>query len=212
MVAIVSATTIILVPSPQVKPDRPILHTFDRLNCIMYHKQQGCRSNPNLKPKSQPRKYLIMHKSLAVVIATIAIGIPLSANADTYDDFIKTQLAQFKSVGSDRCKMQTREVMEEGNKIVYELCVLQGQPVFLRASNDGTPLSVSEYNRGKLVQLSLWEGTGGVGFRNGKPVVEWNSGEFGKRQVKWKLTAQEQSNYLAIAAKERRILLKFGIR
>jgi hypothetical protein len=73
-------------------------------------------------------------------------------------------------------------------------------------------LSVSEYKGGKLVQLSLWEGTGGVGFRMGKPVVEWNSGEFGKRQVNWKLTAQEQSNYLAIAAKERRILYKFGIR
>jgi hypothetical protein len=108
--------------------------------------------------------------------------------------------------------MQTRSVLEGGNKIVYELCILQGQPIFLRASNDGTPLSVSEYNRGKLVQLSLWEGTGGVGFRNGKPVVEWNSGEFGKRQVNWKLTAKEKSNYLEIAAKERRILLEFGIR
>jgi hypothetical protein len=154
-----------------------------------------------------------MQKSLAIVIATIAWGImPLIAAADTYDDFIKNQLAQFTSVGSDRCKMQTREVIEGGNKIVYELCILQGQPIFLRASNDGTPLSVSSYNRGKLVQLSTWEGTGGVGFRNGKPVVEWNSGEFSKRQVNWKLTAQEQSNYLAIAAKERRILLKFGIR
>jgi hypothetical protein len=153
-----------------------------------------------------------MHKSLGLVIATISFGISLSATADTYDNFIKTQIAQFQSAGSDRCKMQTKAVIEDGNKIVYELCILQGQPIFLRASNDGTPLSVSNYNRGKLVQLSLWEGTGGVGFRNEKPVVEWNSGEFGKRRVNWKLTAKEKSHYLDIAAKERRILRKFGIR
>ncbi|AFY94277.1 hypothetical protein [Chamaesiphon minutus] len=153
-----------------------------------------------------------MQKLLAAAIVTIASGLPLVASADTYDNFIKTQLAQFRSVGSDRCKMRSRTVVEGGNKIVYELCILQGKPIFLRASNDGTPLSVSEYHQGKLVQLSMWEGTGGVGFRNGQPVVEWNSGEFGKRQVNWKLTAQEKSNYLAIAAKERRILLDFGIR
>jgi hypothetical protein len=154
-----------------------------------------------------------MQKSLLAIIATISWGImPLIAAADTYDKFIKTQLAQFKSVGSDRCKMQTKEIVEAGNKIVYELCILKGQPVFLRASNDGTPLSVSEYKGGKLVQLSLWEGTGGVGFRNERPVVEWSSGEFSQRRVNWQLTAQEKSNYLATAAKEKRILLKFGIR
>jgi hypothetical protein len=164
--------------------------------------------------KSTPRTSSItnMYKSLAAAIAAIAVGIPISATADTYDNFIKTQLAQFKSVGSDRCRMQTSEVIEDGNKIVYELCILQGQPIFLRASNDGTPSSVSEYKGGKLVQLSLWEGTGGVGFRNGQPVVEWNSGEFGKRQVNWQLTAPAKANYLDIAAKERRILQKFGIR
>jgi hypothetical protein len=58
----------------------------------------------------------------------------------------------------------------------------------------------------------MWEGTGGVGFRNGKPVVEWNSGEFSKRRVNWKLNAEEKSKYLEIAAKERLILLRFGIR
>ncbi len=153
-----------------------------------------------------------MQKSLAAIIFTIALGMPLVATADTYDDFIKTQLAQFSNVGSDRCKMKTRTEIEDGNKIVYELCILQGKPIFLRMSNDGTPLSVSKYRRGKLVQFSLWEGTGGVGFRNEQPVVEWNSGEFDKRQVNWQLTASAKANYLDIAAKERRILRKFGIR
>jgi hypothetical protein len=154
-----------------------------------------------------------MQKLLASTIAiSILLGIPLIALADTYDDFIKTQVNEFESVGSDQCKEQTREVMEGNNQITYNLCLLQGQPIFLRASNDGTPFSVSNYKKGKLVQLSIWEGTGGVGFRNGKPVVEWNSGEFSKRMVNWKLTAEEKSKYIKIAAKERRILLKFGIR
>lgn len=73
-------------------------------------------------------------------------------------------------------------------------------------------ISVSNYKNGKLVQLSIWEETCSVGFRNGKPVVEWNSGEFSKLRVNWKLNAEEKSNYLEIAAKERRILIKLGIR
>ena len=154
-----------------------------------------------------------MQKLLASTIAiSVTLGIPLIALADTYDDFMKTQINEFESVGSDKCKEQTREVIENGYKIRYDLCLLQGKPIFLRASNEDTPFSVSNYKNGKLVQLSMWEGTGGVGFRNGKPVVEWNSGEFSKRRVNWKLTATEKSKYLEIAAKEKRILLKFGIR
>jgi hypothetical protein len=154
-----------------------------------------------------------MQKLLASTIAiSLTLGIPCTALADTYDDFMKNQVAEFESRGSNKCKEQTRTVMEGNNKVTYDLCILQGKPIFLRASNDGTPFSVSNYRNGKLVQLSLWEGTGGVGFRNGKPVVEWNSGEFSKRRVNWKLNAEEKSKYLEIAAKERRILLKFGIR
>jgi hypothetical protein len=154
-----------------------------------------------------------MQKLLAPTIAiSLTLAIPFVALADTYDNFIKTQVTEFQSVGEDKCKEQKREVMEGNNKITYELCILQGKPIFLRASNDGTPLSVSNYHKGKLVQLSMWEGTGGVGFRNGKPIVEWNSGEFSKRRVNWKLTAEEKSKYMETAAKERRILLKFGIR
>jgi hypothetical protein len=154
-----------------------------------------------------------MQKFLASTIAiALSVGMPLVALADTYDKFIKTQLAEFQNVGGGRCKVQTREVVEGGNTIVYELCIFNGQPVYLRSSNDGMPFLVSEYNKGKLVQLSMWEGTGGVGFRNGQPVVEWNSGEFSQRRVNWQLTAEEKSNYLATAAKEKRILLKFGMR
>jgi hypothetical protein len=148
----------------------------------------------------------------STIIITLTLGIPLVALADAYNDFMKTQISEFESVGADKCKEQTREVMEDKNKITYNLCLLQGKPIFLRASNDGIPFSVSNYKNGKLVQLSMWEGTGGVGFRNGKPVVEWNSGEFSKRRVNWKLTTEDKSKYLEIAAKERSILLKFGIR
>jgi hypothetical protein len=147
--------------------------------------------------------------TIAIVLTLCS---PRIAIADTYSDFIKTQLAEFQNVGGDRCKVRSKEVMEGGNKIVYDLCIFQGKAVFLRGSNEGTPFSVSEYNKGKLVQISLWEGTGGVGFRNGQPVVEWSSGEFSKRRVNWKLTPAEKSKYLADAAKENSILLKFGIR
>jgi hypothetical protein len=148
----------------------------------------------------------------ATITISFTLGLPLAAFADPYDEFIKNQVAEFQSLGSDQCKEQSREVIEGNNKITYDLCLLQGKPIFLRASNEGTPFSVSSYRKGRLVQLSLWEGTGGVGFRNGQPVVEWNSGEFSKRRVNWKLTTTEKSKYLDIAAKERRILLKFGIR
>ncbi|WP_310423122.1 hypothetical protein [Chamaesiphon sp. VAR_48_metabat_135_sub] len=149
---------------------------------------------------------------VSTIVISLTTGIPIVALADPYDDFMKTQVSEFESVGSDKCKEQKRTVMERSNKVTYDLCLLQGKPIFLRASNDGTPFSVSNYKKGKLVQLSTWEGTGGVGFLNGKPVVEWNSGEFSQRRVNWKLTAEEKSKYLEIAAKEKRILLKFGIR
>ncbi len=147
--------------------------------------------------------------TIAIVLTLCS---PKMAIADTYDDFIKTQLNEFQNIGGDRCKVKSKTVMEGSNKIVYDLCMLQGRAVFLRASNEGIAFSVSEYNKGKLVQISLWEGTGGVGFRSGKPVVEWSSGEFSKRRVNWKLTPAEKSKYLADAAKEKSILLKFGIR
>jgi hypothetical protein len=154
-----------------------------------------------------------MQQSLVTTLAiSLLLATPIASFADTYDDFMKNRLVEFQSVGSDKCKERKKDIMEDGNKITYELCILKGKPIFLRASNDGTPFSVSTYRQGKLVQLSMWEGTGGVGFRNGQPVVEWNSGEFSQRKVNWQLTAAEKSKYLAIAATERRILLKFGIR
>jgi hypothetical protein len=154
-----------------------------------------------------------MQKLLALTISISFItATTFGAKADTYNRFVKTQIKEFQEDNSDNCKEQTREVMEGNNKIIYALCLFKGKPIFLRASNDGIPFSVSSYKNGKLVQISTWEGTGGVGFRNGKPVVEWNSGEFSKQIVNWRLTNQEKSKYMEIAAKERRILLKFGIR
>ncbi len=137
---------------------------------------------------------------------------PLSALADSYDNFIKTELAEFNRVGSEKCKEKRISVKESGAKISYDLCIFNGSPVFLRTSADDIPNGVSIFKKGKLVQLSLWEGTGGVGFRNGQPVVEWNSGEFSSRRVNWKLTAKEKSKFIEIAAKEKQILRKFGFK
>jgi hypothetical protein len=100
--------------------------------------------------------------------------------------------------------------IEDGNNMIYSLCIYKGKPVFLTTIADGTPISVSVFKGGKVVQLSLWEGTGGVGFRNGEPVVEWNGGTFSKRGVNWSLNSEEKSRFLAGAAKDNRILRKFG--
>jgi hypothetical protein len=132
---------------------------------------------------------------------------PLSALADSYDKFLKTQSAEFQSVGSEKCKEKKISVKESGTEISYDLCILNGSPVFLRTSADDMPIGVSVFKKGKLVQLSLWEGTGGVGFRNGQPVVEWNSGEFSSRRVNWQLT-----KFRELAAKENQILRKFGFK
>jgi hypothetical protein len=137
---------------------------------------------------------------------------PLSALADSYDKFLKTQSAEFQSVGSEKCKEKKISVKESGTEISYDLCILNGSPVFLRTSADDMPIGVSVFKKGKLVQLSLWEGTGGVGFRNGQPVVEWNSGEFSSRRVNWQLTAAEKSKFRELAAKENQILRKFGFK
>jgi hypothetical protein len=155
-----------------------------------------------------------------IFAASIALGFtmgftlatPLVTLADNYDNFIKTQAAEFEGGDSEECKEKKLEATEGGAKITYELCISQNSPVYLRTSAEGTPIGVSSFKKGKLVQLSLWEGTGGVGFRNEKPVVEWNSGEFSKRKVNWKLTAEEKAKFSDLAAKEKKILRKFGFR
>jgi hypothetical protein len=136
---------------------------------------------------------------------------PLTALVDTYDNFMKNQVAEFRNSNTEKCQEKKLEGgNESGAKITYYLCIYKGQPVFLRTVADETPIGVSSFKRGKLVELSLSEGTGGLGFRNGQPVVEWNSGEFSKRRVNWKLTAEEKSKFLEMAAKEKRIMRKFG--
>jgi hypothetical protein len=153
-----------------------------------------------------------MQKLLGSAIAlAFTLGIPLAALADSYDSFMKSQVAEFRSPNTEKCKEKNLDGgVESGVKISYQLCIYKGQPVFLRTVADETPIGVSSFKGGKLVELSLSEGTGGVGFRNGQPVVEWNSGEFSKRRVNWKLTAEEKYKFLEVAAKEKRILRKFG--
>jgi hypothetical protein len=159
-----------------------------------------------------------MRKLLAILAhslpSSIAIGfslfMPLAALADSYDTFLKTQIAEFESASPENCREKRLETTESSFKMTYDLCLVRGKPAYLRTSADYAPVGVSIFKNGKLVQISLWEGTGGVGFRNGQPVVEWNSGEFSKRRVNWKLTAEEKSRFLEVAAREKRILRKFG--
>jgi hypothetical protein len=153
-----------------------------------------------------------MQKLLISSIAiAVTLGMPLAALADSYDNFMRKQVAEFQNSNNDKCKERKIEGgVESGSKITYYLCVYKNKPVFLRTVADDTPISVSTFKGGKLVELSLWEGTGGVGFRNGEPVVEWNVGEFSKRGVNWTLNAEEKSKFQEMAAKEKRILRKFG--
>jgi hypothetical protein len=152
-----------------------------------------------------------MQKILATSIALgISLGLPLAALADSYENFMRKQVAEFQNPNGEKCKRKEMKGIENGNKMIYSLCIYKGKPVFLTTIADDTPISVSIFKGGKVVQLSLWEGTGGVGFRNGEPVVEWNAGEFSKRGVNWSLNAEEKSRFLAGAAKDNQILRKFG--
>jgi hypothetical protein len=149
-----------------------------------------------------------MWKTLA---ATIAVGCtlttPLATLANSYDKFIKTQAAEFKNNRPVNCKEKTLTAeSENGAQLTYELCVVNNSPVSLRTSNDGAPVLFSSFKKGKLVQIN-WVEAASVGFRNEKPVVEWNIGE---RKVNWKLNAAEQAQYSEAAAEEKKILRKFG--
>ncbi len=151
------------------------------------------------------RKILVSSIALA-----FSLGMPLAALADSYDNFIRKQVVEFQNPNSEKCTRKEIKGIENGNKMIYSLCIYKGKPVFLTTIADETPIGVSVFKGGKLVQLSFAEATGGVGFRNGQPVVEWNSGEFSKRRVNWNLNAEERAKFLKEAAKETRILRKFG--
>jgi hypothetical protein len=145
-----------------------------------------------------------------IIIMSLSLSIPMTACADTYDDFMKTKIAEFKSTSGDefKCKHKKIETIKGDFKKIYDLCVLRGKPVTLHIYTDGTALSISNYRNGKLVHMALSEFGDGVGFRNGQPVVEWHYGEYGQRGINWKITAQRKAEYLASAAEERRLLLK----
>lgn len=150
-----------------------------------------------------------------LLVSSIALafswGIPLAALADSYDNFMRKQVAEFENSNSDKCKERKMEGgVESGSKITYYLCIYKNKPVFLRTVADDIPIGVSTFKGGKVVELLFAEATGGVGFRNGKPVVEWNSGEFSERRVNWRLNSEENAHFLKEAAKEMRILRKFG--
>jgi hypothetical protein len=153
-----------------------------------------------------------MHKILlSIALISFSIGTPIIALADAYDDFMKTQMAEFRNADEDKCKNKKIEITEGDRKIAYELCLFRGQPIVLRIRFDGVQADIRHYKRGKLVYVALSEFGDGVGFRNNWPVVEWYSGETTKRRVNWKITAKDRANYLTYVEEDRRILLKFGI-
>jgi hypothetical protein len=156
-----------------------------------------------------------MQKILAVAIAiSLSMDVQMATFADTYDDFMKTQITEFRNNRGEEFKCKQRKITEiaDNHKMVYELCVLGGKPIELNVYMDGTLTSISNYRKGKLVQIALSEFGDGVGFRNGQPVAEWHYGEYGKRGVNWKIAAKDKAYYLKSAAENKRILLKFGIR
>jgi hypothetical protein len=152
---------------------------------------------------------------LGIMTTGLVLSIPHLANAnDAYSRFIKTQVAEFEGdKAPENCREKKLEEKDENNnKITYELCAVKGKPIYIRASNDGSPFGVMNYNKGKLVGLSIAEGTAGVGFRNEQPVVYWNSGEFGTRSVNWNLSAKDKATHRKEVDKSNRLLKKFGIR
>ena len=156
-----------------------------------------------------------MQKILVTSIAlVVSLGLPLAALADSYDNFTKKQIGEFQNLNWEKCDNKIiKGGIERGGQITHNLCIYKRKPVSLMTSNDDTAINVSTFKGGKLVELSLEEdGSSGVGFRNGVPVVKWNSGEFGgQRGVNWNLNAEEKSMYLKAAATENRILRKFGL-
>jgi hypothetical protein len=156
-----------------------------------------------------------MKKLLWGIIATgLVLTVPQLATADdAYSRFIKTQLAEFEGDNPpDNCKEKKIEVLEKpNNKATYELCAIKDKPIYMRKSYDGSPVSVTNYSKGELVGVSFGEGTMGVGFRNNEPVVKWNSGEFGKRGVNWKLTPEDKALYRKDVKESKRILKRFGV-
>jgi hypothetical protein len=156
-----------------------------------------------------------MQKILAVAIAIgLSLDIQMTTLADTYDDFMKTQVAEFRNNRGEefKCKQRKIEEIVNNQKFAYKLCLLGGKPIELNVYMDGTLTSISSYRKGRLVHIALSEFGDGVGFRNGQPVVEWHYGEYGTRGVNWKITAKDRAVYLQNAAEDKRILLKFGIR
>lgn len=150
-----------------------------------------------------------------LLVSSIALafswGMPLAALADSYDNFISKQVAEFQNSNSDKCKERKMEGgVESGSKITYYLCIYKNKPVSLRTVADDITLGITTFKGGKVVQLLFAEATGGVGFRNNEPVVEWNSGEFSERRVNWRLNSEKKASLRKEAAKETRILRKFG--
>jgi hypothetical protein len=153
-----------------------------------------------------------MFKLLATIaLVNLSVSIPTMVHADTYDDFMETKIAEFRSNPSDSSKCKHHKVTTEFKgdiKRVYDLCVLRGKPVSFYADTDGDTLGNTAYRNGKIAQMATSPFGDGVGFRNEQPVVEWHPGDIEKRGINWKITAQRKAEYLASAAEERRLLLK----
>jgi hypothetical protein len=139
---------------------------------------------------------------------SLVVGTPLLASADAaYDKFKKTQMKEFQGdKAPDNCKLKKREVIESGNKTLYELCAVKGKPIFLRVSNGGVTYGFYAFKKGKIVQSTAVDAFISIGLRNEKPVVQWN---FGDQTVNYKLSDDLKQSIQEDVTKIKQILKKF---
>lgn len=148
---------------------------------------------------------------LLALAATTILGVPPMALADAaYDRFQKNQSNNFKwDKAPENCPLQKMQAVEAGNKILYELCMQKGRPIYLRASNDDIVIAFYGYRRGQLVQIYNPDHFSGVGFRQGQAVVTWNDEN---QTVNWQLSSQEKAMYQDFWRRSQQIVKKIGIR
>jgi hypothetical protein len=55
----------------------------------------------------------------------ISLGLTLAAFADSYVTFMKTQVAEFESVGREKCKEKTMEVVESASQMLRRSQIIE---------------------------------------------------------------------------------------
>ncbi|TAE57817.1 MAG: hypothetical protein EAZ87_15545 [Nostocales cyanobacterium] len=141
---------------------------------------------------------------------SVVLSFPLVANADqAFQQFMKNQVAEFNGdKAPEKCKEKQLEIVESGNKILYQLCAIKNKPIYLRGSIDGTPISFYEFKNSKIVQSTGIDGGVSVGYRNEKPVVIW---DFFNETIYFKIDEETKKIQQQDLIKIKKILQRFGI-